>query len=116
MSQLSELCRAHVTRSKWVFVPTHAIGRTIGEHIALGGTNWLNPRFVTPLDIAPRMGAPFLVERGADSDEHVALVWEKALRHEGPVTLGPDIPATATRPGGALLGFCDWIETDFVLA
>jgi hypothetical protein len=67
--QLSELCRAHVTRSKWVFVPTHAIGRTIGERIALGGTNWLSLRFVTPLDIALRMGAPFLVERGIDPSE-----------------------------------------------
>ena len=32
--------------------------------LARGGTNWLNLRFVTPLDIALRMGAPFLVERG----------------------------------------------------
>src|SRR5207248_2470617 len=28
------------------------------------GTNWLNLRFVTPLDVALPMGAPFLVERG----------------------------------------------------
>ena len=33
------------------------------------GTNWLNLRFVTPLDIALRMGAPFLVERGIDPSE-----------------------------------------------
>src|SRR5947208_10190560 len=66
VQQLADLCRVHVTRSKWVFVPTHAVGRTIGERIALGGTNWLNLRFVTPLDIALRMGAPFLVERGID--------------------------------------------------
>ena len=69
VQQLADLCRAHVTRSKWVFVPTHAVGRTIGERIALGGTNWLNLRFVTPLDIALRMGAPFLVERGIDPSE-----------------------------------------------
>ena len=42
-----------------------------------------------------------------------ALVWEKALRHEWPVTLAPASPRTATRPGRALIGFCDWIETDF---
>ncbi len=41
-------------------------GRTIGERIALDGTNWLNLRVVTPLDIALRVGAPFLVERGID--------------------------------------------------
>ena len=69
VEQLADLCRAHVTRSKWVFVPTHAVGRTIGERIALDGTNWLNLRFVTPLDIALRMGAPFLVERGIDPSE-----------------------------------------------
>src|SRR6185503_19904702 len=52
------------------FVPAHAIGLTLGERLARGGTNWLNLRFVTPLDIALRMGAPFLVERGiAPSEE-----------------------------------------------
>src|SRR3954464_46710 len=69
VEQLAELCRAEVTRNKWVFVPNHALGRTLGERIALGGTNWLNLRFVTPLDIALRMGAPFLVERGIDPSE-----------------------------------------------
>jgi ATP-dependent helicase/nuclease subunit B len=69
IDQLASLCRAHPTRSKWVFVPTHAVGRTIGERIALEGTNWLNLRFVTPLDIALRMGAPFLVERGIEPSE-----------------------------------------------
>ena len=63
-AQLAGLCTAHVTRAKWVFVSSHAVGRTIGERIALDRTNWLNLRFVTPLDIALRMGAPFLVERG----------------------------------------------------
>lgn len=48
VQQLASLCREHVTRSKWVFVPSHALGRTIGERIALEGTNWLNLRFVTP--------------------------------------------------------------------
>ena len=69
VQQLAALCRAHVTRSKWVFVPTHAIGRTLGERIALDGTNWLNLRFVTPLDVALPMGAPSLVERGIEPSE-----------------------------------------------
>src|SRR3954469_1390585 len=69
VQQLADLCRKDVTRCKWVFVPSHTIGRTLGERIALGGTNWLNLRFVTPLDIALRMGAPFLVERGIDPSE-----------------------------------------------
>ena len=53
------------------------------------------------------------VEIACGSDAHLALVWEKALRHDWPVTLGPGVPATQTRPGRALIGICDWIETDF---
>src|SRR3954470_22644974 len=69
VDQLARLSVEHPTRAKWVLVPTHAIGRTLGERIALEGTNWLNLRFVTPLDIALQMGAPFLVERGIDPSE-----------------------------------------------
>jgi ATP-dependent helicase/nuclease subunit B len=69
IDQVAALCRQHVTRNKWVFVPSHAIGRTVGERIALTGTNWLNLRFVTPLDVALQMGAPFLVERGIEPSE-----------------------------------------------
>ena len=69
VEQLKALCTADPTRSKWVIVPTHAIGRMLGERIVLEGANWLNLRFVTPLDIALRMGAPFLVERGIEPSE-----------------------------------------------
>ena len=69
VEQLKQLCLAFPTRSKWVFVPSHAIGRTLGERLALEGTNWLNLRFVTPLDVALRMGGPFLVERGVTPSE-----------------------------------------------
>jgi len=66
VAQLAHLCTAHRTRAKWVFVPTHALGRTLGDRLVLEGTDWANLRFVTPLEIALRMGAPFLVERGID--------------------------------------------------
>jgi len=69
VAQLKSLCASHPTRAKWVFVPTHAIGRTLGDRLALGGTDWANLRFVTALDVALRMGAPFLVERGIDPSE-----------------------------------------------
>src|SRR4029077_4617628 len=69
LSQLKDLCAQHPTRAKWVFVHSHAIGRTLGDRLVLGGTDWANLRFVTPLDIALRMGAPFLVERGIDPSE-----------------------------------------------
>lgn len=69
LAQLADLCRRQPTRAKWVFVPSHALGRTVGERLALAGTNWLNLRFITPRDLALRMGAPFLVERGVDPSE-----------------------------------------------
>lgn len=67
--QLAALCRAHPTRAKWVFVPSHHIGRTLGDRLVLGGTEWANLRFVTPFGMALHMGAPFLVERGIDPSE-----------------------------------------------
>jgi hypothetical protein len=69
VDQLKGLCARYPTRAKWVFVPTHAIGRTLGDRLVLEGTDWANLRFVTPLDVALRMGAPFLVERGIDPSE-----------------------------------------------
>jgi ATP-dependent helicase/nuclease subunit B len=66
---LKRLATDEPTRAKWVFVPSHAIGRTIGDRLVLEGTDWANVRFVTPLDVALRMGAPFLVERGIDPSE-----------------------------------------------
>ncbi len=69
VAQLGDLCRTYPTRSKWVFVPAHALGRTIGDRLVLAGIDWANLRFVTPFEIALRMGAPFLVERGVDPSE-----------------------------------------------
>src|SRR5215204_3479387 len=69
LEQLKGLGSVHPTRAKWVWVPTHAIGRTLGDRLVLEGTDWANLRFVTPLDIALRMGAPFLVEHGIDPSE-----------------------------------------------
>lgn len=88
VDQLKRLCAANPTRAKWIFVPTHAIGRTLGERITLEGTNWLNLRFVTPLDIALRMGAPFLVERGVHPSEEglgpalmMRILFDLPLKH-----------------------------------
>ncbi len=66
LTQLAELCRAGPTRTKWVFVPSHAMGHTLGERLVLEGTNWANLRFTPPFDLALQMAGPFLVERGID--------------------------------------------------
>jgi ATP-dependent helicase/nuclease subunit B len=69
VNQLADLCRTERARAKWVFVPAHAIGLTLGDRLAREGTDWANLRAVTPLDIATRMAAPFLLEQGIDPSE-----------------------------------------------
>ena len=53
------------------------------------------------------------VEVACAQAEHVVLLWEKAQRYEVPVTIGPGLPVTLTRPARALLAFCDWTEGGF---
>ena len=45
LAQLADLCRTDRTRPKWVFVPSHAVGHTLGERLVLEGTDWANLRF-----------------------------------------------------------------------
>jgi ATP-dependent helicase/nuclease subunit B len=66
VAQLRELCQAHRTRAKWIFVPGHAVGHTLGERLAREGASWANLRFLPPFDLALEMAAPFLVEQGVD--------------------------------------------------
>jgi ATP-dependent helicase/nuclease subunit B len=66
LTQLAELCRAERTRAKWVIVPGHSLGHTLGERLAMAGDGWANVRFATPLDLALPMAAPYLIERGVD--------------------------------------------------
>lgn len=65
-SLLRQLQDRFPTRAKWLIAPTHGVGRMITDRLALDGGSWTNIRSITPLDIALRMGAPFLVERGID--------------------------------------------------
>lgn len=64
LTQLATLCRSDLTRAKWVLVPGHSLGHTLGERLALESGSWANVRFTTPFDLAVRTAAPFLVERG----------------------------------------------------
>ena len=102
IAQLAGLCREQPARAKWVFVPTHAVGYALGDRLAREGTDWVNLRFVTPLEVAIRMAGPFLVERGIDPSEETlgpALVMRLLLDLTGGAR-GPD-QATSTLPGGA---------------
>ena len=58
VAQLANLCRSEPTRAKWVIVPTHAVGRTLGERLALEGADWANLRFATPFSLALDTAAP----------------------------------------------------------
>ena len=51
--------------------------------------------------------------RGGDD---ATLVWEKAQRHDWPVTVEPGVPVALTRPARALLAFCAWVEGGFPAA
>lgn len=80
---LKQLAADAPTRTRWVVVPTHAAGRMVTDSVALALGGWANIRIVTPLDLAVRMGAPFLVERGIDPSEEglgPALIMQLALQ------------------------------------
>ena len=64
IAQLAALCRAEPMRAKWVLVPSHAMGRMIGERLVREGTNWVNLRCTTPYALAFRMAGPALASGG----------------------------------------------------
>jgi len=66
LSQLAAICRAEPTRAKWVLVPSHTLGRTLGERLARESGSWLNARFTTPGDLALKTAAPHLVGAGVN--------------------------------------------------
>ena len=66
VGQLAGLCRSERTVAKWVIVPAHAVGRTLGERLAREGVDWVNLRFVTPFALALQAAAPHLLAQGLD--------------------------------------------------
>ncbi len=66
VAQLASLCRLEPTRAKWVIVPSHAVGRTLGERLAVEGGDWVNVRFATPFSLALQTAAPQLLHQGLD--------------------------------------------------
>lgn len=89
VSQLAERARQEPARTTWVVVPGHALGHTLAERLAREAGAWANVRFVTPLDLAVRMAAPFLVEQGIDpSDEALGPALVMKLLLELPVDDG----------------------------
>ena len=83
LEHLAGLCRREPTRAKWVIVANHAVGLTLADRLAREHGTWVNVRFVTPLDLATRMAAPFLVEKKITPSEETlgpALVMRLLLR------------------------------------
>jgi len=99
LSQLAELQRADRTRAKWVIVPSHSLGHTLGERLALYGAGWTNVRFATPLDLALPMAAPFLVERGVDpAPDGIGPALIMRLLLELPASVPPYFRGLAEQP------------------
>lgn len=53
------------------------------------------------------------IEVSCGTEAQAWLVWEKAVRLDWPATISTGVPAAMTRPGRALLGWCDWVEGEF---
>lgn len=49
----------------------------------------------------------------AQPDNYAGLVWEKTQRYGWPATFQMGVSGTFTRPVRAVLGICDWIESNF---
>jgi len=75
LDQLLQLVARHPTANKWVVVPHHQLGWLWAERLVLSGCNWLNLRFITPVQLALQGKAHQLVEAGF---------------HPCPEQLGPD--------------------------
>ena len=75
LTQLAEICRTERTRAKWVIVPTHTLGHTLGERLALAETGWVNLRFTTPLDLA----LPRPLTAGGEHDPMLRLATQHVL-------------------------------------
>ena len=56
------------------------------------------------------------VEIACAAADYTGLIWEKAQRHDVPLTVGPGVAITFTRPARALLAFCAWIAAGFPAA
>ncbi|HTU00424.1 MAG TPA: PD-(D/E)XK nuclease family protein, partial [Candidatus Sulfotelmatobacter sp.] len=59
-------------------------------------------------------GLPFdQVEIACAGSGYTMLLWEKAQRHDWPLTLSTGVPVTLTRPARTLLTFCAWVADGF---
>jgi hypothetical protein len=90
LKQLAELCEKYPWQTKWILVPSHALGRVLGERLVREGRSWANLRFVPPTDLAMHIAGPKLAQRGISIlDED----WGPALVLKLLIDLPPDVPA-----------------------
>jgi hypothetical protein len=87
VDQLASLCREHVTRNKWVFLPSHAIGRTLGEPPTMLeqyrkrlGDPRRAPRRLAKPGIVEMLRATGLLALSEDRCQYVALTWDTPER------------------------------------
>jgi ATP-dependent helicase/nuclease subunit B len=90
LKQLAEICDKYRWQTKWILVPSHALGRVLGERLVRDEKSWANLRFVPPADLALQMAGPKLAEKGISIlDED----WGPALVLKLLIDLPADVPA-----------------------
>jgi ATP-dependent helicase/nuclease subunit B len=102
LQQLTDLIQSEPTLTKWVVVPSLAVGHNIGERLASEGIAWGNLRFTTAFDLAVRVAGPGLAREGktlVDPAVGPALTLELLL--DLPATLPPYFRAIAEQSGVA---------------
>lgn len=102
-------------RLAWLFAPEVAAPPRGDGTVSLFHAAGYDSEVEEVLRRALAVGAPLdQVEVGcARTDPYVTLLWEASRRLGIPMTFGPGLPITVTRPGRALVGFCRWVEGDF---
>jgi len=102
LSQLAEVCDRRRWGPKWILVPSHALGRVLGERLVREGVNWANLRFLPPADLAFQIAGPWLAASGIGFLEED---WGPALVLKLLLDLPLEVPAyfrpLADQPGMA---------------
>ncbi len=102
-------------RLAWLFAPEEAPAPVGDGSVTLFHAAGYDSEVDEVLRRALALGEPLdQVEVAcARTEPYVTLFWEASRRLEVPMTFGPGLPITVTRPGRALVGFCRWIEGGF---
>ncbi|MCC6863000.1 MAG: PD-(D/E)XK nuclease family protein [Bryobacterales bacterium] len=102
IEHLAGVCRELPWQTKWVILPTAALGHNLGERLAREGVNWANLRFTTPLEIATTTVGPALATGNTTMlDEGMGPALSLSLLLELPEDVPRYFRGVADQPGMA---------------